>query len=57
MNCWLFFRRCSLCSGLANDAIHLPRTLGACSQSIVCGIGPYGQVIAGVIRIQQAVEN
>ncbi len=23
MSCWLFFRRCSLCRGLANLAIHL----------------------------------
>ena len=25
MSCWVFFRRCSLCRGVANTAIHLSR--------------------------------
>jgi len=27
MSCWVFFRRCSLCRGLANTAMHLTRPL------------------------------
>ena len=27
MSCWVFFRRCSLCKGLATIAIHLTRSL------------------------------
>ena len=29
MSCWVFFRRCSLCRGLANSAIPSPPPLGA----------------------------
>jgi hypothetical protein len=27
MSCWVFFKRCSLCRGLANTAMHLTRAL------------------------------
>jgi len=51
MSCWVFFRRCSLCRGLANTAMHLTRHLQfPAAQRDPEPAAFCGQVMASVLR-------
>jgi hypothetical protein len=58
MSCWVFFKRCSLCRGLANTAMHLTRALQLpVAQRDHEPAAFCGQVMASVIRIRKPLTG